>query len=76
MNHELLFVEKVNQIAKGKETSSSSNHDDVSWLGGGQLKSFSSFAAHYHFSNFVFGDSLGEPSFVVDPEHDWNDFSS
>ena len=74
--YQLLFIEEIDDVTESKKTSSSSYHNDVTWISGVQLKSFSSFTTHDHFINFVLSNSFCEPSLVVYSEHHRNDPTS
>ena len=72
MDIELLFVKKIDEVAEGVDSGSSSHKNYFSRLGVRQLKSFSFGATYQQFINRTLNNSLGKFTSLVAFEHNWN----
>ena len=72
VDKELLFVKKIDEVAEGVYSGSSSYKNDFSWLSVRQLKPLSFGATYEQFFNRIFNNSLGKFTSLVAFEHNWN----
>ena len=72
MNHELFFVEKINEVAEGIDTCSTSNKNNSSRFGSWKLKTLSFWLTYHNFFNRSFCYPFSKFPFSICSEHDRN----